>query len=139
MKRFVFAYGLALALLALLLNSLHYYYFVHHFSAEIYFAVVALLFTGIGIWAGQKLTQTGAARQHSFRTNHKALSSLGITDRELEVLQLLAEGLSNQQIADRLFISIHTVKSHVSSVLGKMGVRRRTQAVREARTLRIIR
>jgi DNA-binding CsgD family transcriptional regulator len=138
-KKQLFLYGVALALLAFLLNSIHYFYVVRQFSVELYIGLIAVLFTLLGIWVGKKLTtspneETGL----SFSQNTKALDYLGITDREMEVLELLAEGCSNQQIADRLYISIHTVKSHVSNLLGKLDVDRRTEAVSRGKSLRLI-
>ncbi|MEM7054792.1 MAG: response regulator transcription factor, partial [Pseudomonadota bacterium] len=72
------------------------------------------------------------------KVNHRAIETLGLTARELEVLSLMAEGCSNQEIAEKLFISLNTVKSHVSSLLGKLAVQRRTQAVRKALSLGLI-
>ncbi len=139
MKRQLLLYGISLAVLAFLLSSIQYFYFVRVFSVELYIAIVAILFTLLGIWVGKKLTSGNIREKSGFHQNEKALNYLGITDRELEVLELLAEGCSNQQIADRLYISIHTVKSHVSNLLSKLGVNRRTQAIKKAKSLRLIR
>lgn len=139
MKKQLMLYGITLAVLALALNSMHYFYFVRVFSVELYIGIIGILFTLLGIWVGKKLTSQNGRKGTEFLQNEKALNYLGITDRELEVLELLAEGCSNQQIADRLYISIHTVKSHVSNLLSKLGVNRRTQAVKKAKSLRLIR
>jgi len=133
----VWLYGGALAGLALLLNFINYFYLIRVFSIELYIVIIALVFTGVGIWAGRKLMGPGNQRQE-FTVNTKALASMGITERELEVLELIADGYSNKQIADQLYISIHTVKSHVSSLLSKMHVDRRTQVVKKAKSLRLI-
>ena len=138
MYRIVLVYGIALAALALLLNLINYYYLVRAFPGELYLGLLALIFTGVGIWAGKKFTGPSARSGEPFRQNEKALQYLGISERELEVLELLAEGYSNRQIADRLYISVNTVKTHVSSILGKLGARRRTQAVKKARSLQLL-
>lgn len=137
MKRQILVYGGLLAVLALLLNGLNYYHFVYAFPLEIYIGLVALFFTVLGAWAGRRMTGR-SERKEPFRPNHKARDYLGISDREMEVLRLVAEGCSNKQIADRLYISVHTVKTHVSSLLGKLDASRRTQAVRKAKSLEII-
>ncbi|MEM1250086.1 MAG: LuxR C-terminal-related transcriptional regulator [Acidobacteriota bacterium] len=136
MKRPILLYSLALAAAALLLQWLDYQYTVRRFSTEIYLGVIALFFTGLGIWVGLRLLPRREAPV--FERNAKALSSLGISERELEVLELLAEGCSNQEIADRLFVSLNTVKTHLSHVYDKLDVRRRTQAVQAARALEIL-
>ncbi|MDX1672412.1 MAG: response regulator transcription factor [Balneolaceae bacterium] len=130
-------YGIALALLAILLDLLNYYYLVRIFSPEFYIVCIALFFAAVGVWVGRKLTSNDF-KSSPFSQNKKALAELEITDRELEVLKLIAAGYSNQQIADQLYISIHTVKSHVSSLLDKMNVNRRTQAIRKAQKLQLI-
>lgn len=133
----VWIYGGVLAVLAILLNFINYFYLIRVFSIKLYIVLIALVFTGVGIWAGRKLVSPVNQRDE-FTVNTKALESLGITERELEVLKLIADGCSNKQIADQLYISIHTVKSHVSSLLSKMHVDRRTQVVKKAKSLRLI-
>jgi len=95
------------------------------------------MFTGLGLWVGQKLTSPNKI-QSEFLKNEKALGYLGISERELEVLELVAKGLSNQQIAAKLYVSINTVKTHLSHLYEKMNVQRRTQAVEKARSLNLI-
>jgi DNA-binding NarL/FixJ family response regulator len=134
----ILIYGLFLAVLATVLTLLQYSHFIRAFPTEIYIACIALLFTGIGIWAGRKLTvRTGTKRD--FKPNQKAIDYLGISERELDVLKLIAEGLSNDEIAGKLFISINTVKTHVSNIFTKLNADRRTQAIQKARSLKIIR
>jgi len=138
MNKQILLYGLALAVLAVGLSLIDYYYLVRAFPGELYIVLIALIFTGIGVWAGRKLTSSNKTSAEAFQQNEKALEYLGITERELEVLELLSEGYSNRQIADRLYLSIHTVKTHVSSLLGKLNAERRTQAIRKAKTLKLI-
>lgn len=138
MNRQIIIYGISLALLAVLLNLVNYYYLVRIFSSELYITLIAIIFTGIGVWAGRKLTAPSQKPSDEFRQNVKALEYLGISERELEVLELISEGYSNRQIADRLYISINTVKTHVSSLLGKLDASRRTQAIRKAKSLKLI-
>lgn len=139
MTKKVIIYGVALALLATLLSVLQYYFLIRTFSLEIYLLVLALLFTVIGLWAGKNLTGTNSAKQLDFEPNKEAINYLGLSDRELEVLLLIAEGLSNKDIADRLYISTNTVKTHISNLFSKLDANRRTEALKKARSLKIIR
>lgn len=138
MTKKVIIYGVALALLATLLSVLQYYFLIRTFSLEIYLLVLALLFTVIGLWAGKNLTGTNSAKQLDFEPNKEAINYLGLSDRELEVLLLIAEGLSNKDIADRLYISTNTVKTHISNLFSKLDANRRTEALKKARSLKII-
>ena len=136
MKRAILLYSLAIAAAALVLQWLEYRYAVRAFSTEVYIVVIAAGFTVLGVWAGYRLTSPRPS--HEFERNDRAIESLGISDRELEVLELLAGGHSNKEIAERLFVSPHTVKSHVGHLYGKLEVSRRTQAVHKARQLKIL-
>lgn len=132
-------YGVALAGVAWLLSWSDFRWRVRSASGELYLGLVAVLFTGVGIWVGRRLTLGTRPDVPPFRENRKALDYLGISDRELEILRLLAHGCSNKEIARRASISTNTVKTHLSSLYGKLEVSRRTQAVRKARELRILR
>ena len=116
---------------------------------EIYSGLIALIFMGVGIWLALKLAKPKKETiiiekeiyikdSPNFILNEKEVEKLGISKRELEVLQLMAEGLSNQEIAERLFVSLNTIKTHSSKVLEKLDVKRRTQAVEKAKRLSII-
>jgi ATP/maltotriose-dependent transcriptional regulator MalT len=97
------------------------------------------MFTGLGIWAGLRLTRPKIIEVNGpFQRDDASLKRIGISKREYEVLELIAAGLSNQDIADRLFVSTSTVKTHVSNVLGKLGASRRTEAIAKAKGMRII-
>lgn len=137
MKKTILIYGLSLAALVFLLEYFEYRYFVRDLSTEAFIFIIALMFAGLGLWVGQKLT---APKKVSieFHKNKKALDYLGISERELEVLELVAEGLSNKEIAGKLFVSINTVKTHLSRLYEKLEVNRRTQAVEKAKSLRLI-
>ena len=136
MKKTILIYGLALAAAAVALQWLDYLYAVKLFATEIYIVLIAVIFTAIGIWAGNRLT--GRPAPPGFEKNIHALQSLGISEREYEVLKLLAEGHSNQEIADSLFVSANTVKTHLAHLYDKLGVARRTQAIRTAKALSLI-
>lgn len=136
MTKSIVAYSLAIASSAFFLQWLEYQYAIRVFSTEIYVVIVATLFTGLGAWAGSKLTRRRLPS--GFERNSRAIEYLGISDREYEVLQLLAEGHSNKEIAERLFVSTNTIKTHLSNVYAKLEVSRRTQAVQKARALRLI-
>lgn len=106
------------------------------FSTELYILFVALTFTALGIWLGRKLA--GPRKRQDFACNERALQTLGISEREYEVLCLLARGLANQEIADKLHVSPNTVKTHLAHLYEKLGVSRRTQAVHKSKALRLI-
>lgn len=136
MGKTIVAFGLALGALALLLEWLQFKYVVRAHSTEIYLLAIAATFTALGVWAGRRLTAKSAPEP--FCKNLAALASLGITDREFEVLTLLADGYSNKEIARRLDLSPNTVKTHVARLFEKLGAQRRTQAVQKARDLGLI-
>ncbi len=136
MKRTILIYSLAIAAAALVLQWIEYQYTVRVFSTEIYIGLIALLFTSLGVWVGYKLTHRSAAAP--FERNAQALEYLGITEREIEVLELLAEGRSNKEIGEELFVSPNTVKTHLAHLYDKLDVSRRTQAIQKARSLNIL-
>jgi DNA-binding CsgD family transcriptional regulator len=138
MKKHILIYGLCGGALIVLLKLVEYRFLVVEHSIEIYGGLVALLFAVLGIWLGLKLTKTKETvvirevllpASHSFTLNEVKLRELGITRRELEILELIAGGLSNREIAEKLFVSENTVKTHSSRLFDKLSARRRTQAV----------
>lgn len=138
MKKHILIYGLCGGVLIVLLKLIEYRFLVIEHSIEIYGGLVALLFAVLGIWVGLKLTKTKETvvvkevlipAQQSFALNETRLRELGITRRELEILELIAGGLSNREIAAKLFVSENTVKTHSSRLFDKLSARRRTQAV----------
>ena len=137
MKRTILIYGLAIAAAASLLQWLEYRHAVLIFSTEIYIAAIAVLFTLLGIWVGNRLTRR-APPQDTFEKNERAIAYLGISDREYDVLKLLAEGHSNKAIAKRLFVSANTIKTHLAHLYQKLDASRRIQAVQKARSLGLI-
>lgn len=136
MGRTILIYGGVLAIAAFALQQLEYRYLARAFATEIYIVLIALGFTALGVWAGRRLTAGVPAGP--FARNDAALRSLGVTDREYEVLTLLAEGLANKEIARRLDVSPNTIKTHVARLYEKLEVERRTQAVQKARELALI-
>jgi NarL family two-component system response regulator LiaR len=149
----VFLYAASLVAILLLLQLLQYKFVLVSHSFEIYILSIALLFTGLGIWLALKLVkpkkeiQTIIVEKNVYQKEltpeekeaaELEKQKLGLSSREMEVLQLMAEGLSNQEIADRLFVSLPTVKTHSSKLFEKLDVKRRTQAVEKARQLNII-
>jgi DNA-binding CsgD family transcriptional regulator len=142
----IFLYGGALALLLLLLNWLEWKFIVLDRAIELYSGALAIIFTGLGIWLAIKLARpkwkTVIVEKEIYvkpgTINEKELARLGLSARELEVLGLMAEGLSNQEIAARLFVSLNTIKTHSTNIFEKLDVRRRTQAVDKAKKLNII-
>ncbi|GHN00642.1 helix-turn-helix transcriptional regulator [Cytophagales bacterium WSM2-2] len=139
MKRTIILYGLALAVLVFLLKQLEFRFYVRDLSMEFYVSALAVLFTTLGIWAGLKLTRKKVIiASPDFVLNESELQRLGVSKREHEVLQLMAQGLSNQEIADKLFVSLNTIKTHTSNLFLKLEVNRRTQAVQKGKELRLI-
>ncbi|MEP7265109.1 MAG: response regulator transcription factor [Bacteroidota bacterium] len=144
MKKTILIYGLSLAALIMLLKVLQYKYMLMDLSIEVYIGVIAALFTITGVWAGSKLispkikTVVVETLSTPFIINEEAVKSTGLSQRELEVLQLMAAGFSNQEIADKIFVSVSTVKSHAAGIFLKLDAKRRTQAILKAKELKII-
>lgn len=145
--KLVFLFGLSLGLLLVLLRWMELRWLVFMHSTEIYIGGIALIFTLMGGWLALRLTnpktvvvekEVVVSEKAVFERNTKTLKELGLSSRELEVLELMALGCSNQEIADRLFVSLNTIKTHSSRIFEKLEVSRRTQAVEKARKLSII-
>jgi DNA-binding CsgD family transcriptional regulator len=137
MLRTVLIYGFALAAGAVGLQWLEYQIWARTHAGTIYVALVAAAFLGLGIWVGAKLFGV-RPRGNPIAPNERAQFSLGITEREREVLRLLADGRSNKEIARRLGLSPNTVKTHVARLFEKLRVARRTQAILLARDLGLV-
>ena len=137
MWRTIILYAAALAVAAFALSWLEYRYYARAFSTEIYIGLLAIGFVALGIWAGVKLTprRTGA---EPFARNEAAIRSLGLSPRECEILERLASGESNKEMARRLGISPNTVKTHVARIYEKLEVQKRVQAIEKARFLALI-
>jgi DNA-binding CsgD family transcriptional regulator len=129
-------YAFLLAAGAFVLEWLQFKYVARVFTTDIYVGLIAVGFAGLGLWAGTRLTPKRAAAE--FERNTAALKSLGVTDREFAVLELLAAGQANKEIARHLDVSPNTVKSHILHLFEKLEVQRRTQAISKARELRLI-
>ena len=147
MRKHILLFGVLCGVLIAVLQLVEYRWLVIEHSVAIYGAVIAAIFAGVGIWLGLKLTrptETVVVREvmveapSSFVRDQGKVDSLGITPRELEILELIAAGLSNKEIADRVHVSENTVKTHSSRVFDKLGARRRTQAVQLGKELRLI-
>ncbi|HYL83741.1 MAG TPA: response regulator transcription factor [Candidatus Angelobacter sp.] len=144
--RDILLYGLCGGALITLLKLSEYRFLVLEHSVEIYGGLVAALFSGLGIWLGLTLTrrkpqimvQQATPGGGPFTADEKHMNELGITPRELEILGLIAAGLSNREIAERLFVSENTVKTHSSRLFDKLGAKRRTQAVQLGKEARLI-
>ena len=154
MKKTVLLYGLLGGVLIAALKLIEYRYLVLEHSVEIYGGIIALLFAALGIWLGLKLTKTRetiVTREvpvrvevpvpvptGPFQRNEARLEQIGITARELEILEAMAAGLSNREIAERLFVSENTVKTHANRLFTKLSAQRRTQAVQRAKEAGLI-
>lgn len=145
----VILYSLSLAILLFILRWLEIRFIIIDHALEIYVGAIALIFTGLGIWLSFKLinrnTETRIVEktvylenEPNLMLNQEEIEKTGLSKRELEVLQLMAEGLSNEEIAERLYVSLNTIKTHTSRVFEKLDVKRRTQAIEKAKRLRVI-
>ena len=137
MIRTVAVWALALAAGAFALQWLEYQYVARVFSRDIYIGLVGTAFAGVGVWLGWRLSARKAPGS-PFVQNDAALKSLGLTGQEVRVLERLAAGQSNKEIARTLGLSPNTVKTHVANLFAKLSVGRRLQAVRKARDLELI-
>lgn len=151
MKKQIILYGIVLALIAVALQLLQYKLMIVNHSLELYGLALAVIFTVTGIWAGRKLTgkkeievivEKTVFVPHTsgrdFKPDEKMLHKLGISNREYEILELIAKGSSNQEIADTLFLSVNTIKTHTSNLFMKLDVNRRMQAVQKGKELHLI-
>lgn len=145
----IIGYGFLLAVFVFLLKWLQWKYLIADYSVEIYVGAIALLFTVLGVWIAHKLikpkTEKVIVEKKVFVPvspapvfDQEALEKLGLTSRENEVLQLLVKGQSNAEIAQQLFLSVSTVKTHVSNLFIKLDVTSRVKAIEKAKTLNII-
>ena len=147
MLKKIIGYGLLLGILIFVLKWIEYSLIIRDHAIELYGGLVAALFTVVGIWVGLKLTKTKeivivkevhVERPPDFRLNEEKLKELGISKREYEILVLIAEGHSNKEIADKLFVSQNTIKSHSSNLFVKLDASRRTQAVQRAKGMGLL-
>jgi len=136
-RKTVLAYGLLGGALVAVLKLVEYRFLVVEHSLEIYGGLIAALFAALGIWLGLKITRTREVvvvrDAQPFVVDRARVESMGITPREYEILTLIAGGLSNREIAERLFVSENTVKTHSSRLFEKLNAKRRTQAVQIAK------
>ncbi|MBL7867544.1 MAG: DNA-binding response regulator [Flavobacterium lindanitolerans] len=141
-------YGISLALLLFLMKWLEFRFMVINHTLEIYIGLIAIIFTALGIWLALKLTKPKKetiiiekeiyVSDAEFIQDRNQLEKLNLSKREMEVLKLIAQGCSNQEIASQLFVSLPTIKSHSSKLFEKLDVNRRTQAVEKAKRLKLI-
>src|SRR3954470_16445706 len=142
-------YSISLACLLFLLKWLELRFIIFDHSFEVYIGFIAIIFTGLGIWLALKLSKPKIERVivekevYVFRNenaglNTSLISKLELSKRELEILGLMAQGHSNEEIAAKLFVSLSTVKTHNQNLFAKLDVKRRTQAIEKAKRLHLI-
>jgi len=147
--RHIILYGFLLAVLVFALKWLQWKFLIVDNSLEIYTGLIAIFFTILGIWVATQLTKPKVhtvvvekevliASANESTVNETELKKLNLSSREYEVLQLLAKGYSNAEIAESLFLSLSTVKTHASNLFVKMDVKSRTQTIEKAKRLKII-
>ena len=137
MWRIILIYGGLLAVAALGLQWLEFQLFVRAHPGELYVGLLAAGFMALGVWVGMRLIPRSSTGP--FKPNDQVRSTLGISDREFEVLELLAAGRSNKEIASQLSVSPNTVKTHLAKLYSKLEVTRRTEAILKARELGMLR
>ena len=162
-NRSILLYGVSMAVLLLVLKWLEWKYVIISNRLEIYIGAIALIFTLLGIWLAQKLSkpktlviekevvkEVDVVREVEVikevyinenipaEINKAEIEKLGLSNREMEVLELMSAGLSNQEIADTLFLSLPTIKTHTGNILIKLDLKRRPQALEKAKRLNII-
>ena len=147
MKRYVLIYSLVGGILITVLKWIEYRFLVVEHSIEIYGGLIAASFAVLGIWLGLRLTRTQlkvVVREvpvpavQPFVPDEKKREHLGLTRRELDILELIAQGMSNREIAEKLYVSENTVKTYSSRIFCKLGAKRRTQAVQLAKELGLL-
>jgi len=142
-------YSICLAFLLFLLKWLELRFILFDHSFEIYIGFIAVIFTGLGIWLALKLSkpkietvvvekEVYVTRNDNFVLNTSLISQLELSKRELEILNLMAQGHSNEEIAAKIFVSLSTVKTHNQNLFAKLDVKRRTQAIEKAKRLNLI-
>jgi DNA-binding CsgD family transcriptional regulator len=136
MWRTVIPYALGLALAAVALEQLKFRYAADQISTDLYVGLLALGFTALGLWVGHRLTAKKPAAP--FERNAAAIATLGLTPRECEILDHLASGQSNKELARALGVSPNTVKTHLANLFAKLEVDRRVKAIEKARFLSLI-
>ncbi len=136
MKKTVVLYGVLLALIVVVLKTIEYKWLLRDISWQLYVFIIALVFTVLGAWLGNHFFKTNTNKTTSI--NHQAIKQLGLSKRELEVLQVMCDGASNQQIADQLFISVNTVKTHLKSAFIKLEVENRVTAINKLNQLNMV-
>lgn len=148
-RKEIIVYGVSMAFMLLLLKWLEAHFIIFNYRLDFFIGCIAILFTVLGIWLAHKLVKPKVEVRivekevyinnlPSTEINQKEIEKLGISKRELDVLNLIAIGLSNEEIAQKLFVSLNTVKTHSSNIFSKLDVKRRTQATEKAKRLNII-
>jgi DNA-binding CsgD family transcriptional regulator len=140
MKQVIIGFGLLITALLILFRIASIYHLYSNIADDMWLGVFSILFLIIGIILSRKLfvRTLVVTREKPAIINHDQLIKSGLSKREAEILLLMHEGLSNQQIADKLFISENTIKKHISNIFQKLQVERRTEAIKKARELSII-
>lgn len=136
MKKTILIFGLLIIALLILFQLSKFIYVSGNTNFEIILAIIAILFLFLGIYLNKKSLHTTVTS--SIEINHKKIEELDISKREYEVLLAISEGLSNKEIAEKLFVSESTIKTHVSNLLAKLNAKRRTQAVQISKDLKIL-
>ncbi len=142
MVRTIILYSIGMGAVLFLLKLLELKFFSRELTIEMYIGAIALFFTVFGVWLGSRhlgrKKVVAITAKKDFIVNDENLKSFGLSKREYEVLQSMAEGLSNQEIGDKLFISLSTVKTHTASLFVKLDAKRRTQAIQKGKELGLI-
>ena len=147
--REILIYSVSMAVLLWVVQWLEAHFIIYNYRLDFFIGTIAILFTVLGIWLALKLAKPKIKTQiiekevyvenpSTLEIDQQEIEKLGISSRELDVLDLMAKGLTNEEIGDQLYISLNTVKTHTSNIFIKLDVKRRTQAVEKAKRLNII-
>jgi NarL family two-component system response regulator LiaR len=144
MNKKIIIFAIVIATIAMCLELLKYKLVIFDLAVELYATIISITFLTIGLYTGKKFIKPKEVivEKHihvpHFTLNEKGLEQLGLSKRECEILELMAKGLSNQEIATHIFLSVNTVKTHVSNILLKLDAKRRTEAITKARQQSLI-
>ena len=138
MIKIAFRFGLIILALLILFQLSSLSLVTHSLSADLIISIGAVILIGLGVYLGLNFKKQQKTTEPAKEVDREKVAALGLSSRELEVLELVARGLSNREVADQLFVSESTVKTHVSNLFIKLDVKRRTQAVTRAKELNLI-
>lgn len=136
MNRSIVVIGVLLAIALMVLRVVEYNYLNRNINTQLYIGIISLVALFIGVWFGREfLRKKQIIQKVTEELNHDGLKEMGLSDREIEILEMIEKGNTNQEIADKLFISLNTIKTHTTNIYQKLDVRNRVQAIAKAKSV----